>query len=923
MRSKTSLLAIAVLTAVLLAIGGILPAMAAATGAVTVNKSYVSPTGTVTVTVTDADLDTLTAVKQDVTFTGNGDSASQNVTLTLGTGESISGTPVVLDNNGTNTKADGTTATANTTDVTESTNFNVSVFNASTGTVTITAFADVDGKNGDGNATADTVSYPITVSYNKAVAQTTTAKVTSTQDSTGVTITLTEDAASSGKFVGTFTVGASASSGSTIQAVAGHVITISYTDANPVGTRTASVTVEATEPVITVVSPANNAFETSVTPKLTVDITDPDSGVSTTAGDIVFTLATTTVDSGTAPTITGNATITTTAITNGLRAEVTLAGFAADRTTKVTWRVTAKDKAGNEGQTDSNATTTGDQDHAIIVDRMAPAFASATAYAGRWWDASKAATVTDKTETDATKSSNTTIAVVFADILSATDESLDAATVSTTDFEIDSLKKADGTTVNDQTPTAVSVESGAKNTVFLTVPAMASDAKPKIILKAGISDTAGNTVSTGTITAAVDAQAPVITVTSDASQLTKTTAKVTFTTDETATPTAMVNATAVSGTTPTGGTSVTPTLVGTNSYSLTMSTAGVNSVHITATDGVNARMLGELFSATGFPSSKAIVVYVDTATPNPTVTPAASSSTETAEPFFITIDFTDEGKEYGISSSALTTTVADVKTGTDLDKDNAVTLNKLTLKQTATGTAVDVLADATTTDNVVHTLAVSGIATGTHTLVVNGTDTAGNKMAADLSVSFTVTARSAYSVALIAGWNLVSLPGDPTDGAIASVLSSARITQVLTYDAADANGPWLVATRGTDGTWSSASTISTIDSSHAYWINTTGGETVKSLLNLVAVGSGESLPTVKVAAGWNLLPVIDLRQRTSGTSIPVNDYLTSISWKVAYTYDPADTTYGPWVRILPGNTTHVKTGKGYWVWATAAGTLVP
>jgi len=916
-RSKTSLLAIAVLTAVLLAIGGILPAMAAATGAVTVNKSYVSPTGTVTVTVTDADLDTLTAVLQDVTFTGNGASAAQNVTLTLGTGETISGTPSVVDNNGVNTKADGSTATANTTDVTESTNFNVSVFNPTTGTVTITAFADVDGEDGDANSTADTVSYPITISYNKAVAQTTTAKVTSTQDATGVTITLTEDAVSSGKFVGTLTVGSGASSGSTIQAVAGHVITISYTDANPVGTRTASVTVEATEPVVTVVTPANNAFETSVTPIITVDITDPDSGVSTTAGDIVFTVVTTTVDSGSAPTLTGTATITTSAITNGLRASVTLAGFATDRTTKVTWKVTAKDKAGNEGQTDSSATTALDQDYTMIVDRMAPAFASATAYAGRWWDASKAATVTDKTETDATKSSNTTIAVVFADILSATDEALDVATVSTTDFEIDSLKKADGTTVNDQTPTAVTVETGAKNTIFLTVPAMASDAKPKIILKAGISDTAGNTVSTGTITAAVDAQAPVISFSSDATQLTKTTAKVSFTTDETATPTAMVNATAVSGTTPTGGTAVTPTLVGTNSWSITLSTAGVNSVHITATDGVNARMKGELFSATGFPSAAAIVVYVDSATPNPTVTPAASSSTETAEPFFITLDFTDEGKEYGISSSALTTTVANVKTGTDLDKDNAVTLTKLTLD------AVDVLSQATTTDNIIHTLAVSGIATGTHKVIVNATDTAGNTMAADLTVSFTVTARSAYKVALIAGWNLVSLPGDPADGTLATVLSSARVTQVLTYDADDASGPWLVATRGTDGTWSSASTIATIDSSHAYWINTTGGETVSSLLNLVAVGSGESLPTVKVAAGWNLVPVIDLRQRTAGTSIPVNDYLTSISWKVAYTYDPSDTTFGPWVRILPGNTAHVKTGKGYWVWATAGGTLVP
>ena len=74
--------------------------------------------------------------------------------------------------------------------------------------------------------------------------------------------------------------------------------------------------------------------------------------------------------------------------------------------------------------------------------------------------------------------------------------------------------------------------------------------------------------------------------------------------------------------------------------------------------------------------------------------------------------------------------------------------------------------------------------------------------------------------------------------------------------------------------------------------------------------------------GWNLVPVIDLRQRTPGTVIPAGEYLTSISWKVAYTYDPADPA-GPWVRILAGSGNNVKVGSGYWVWATAAGTLVP
>ena len=929
MRSKTSIIAIAVLTMVLLTIGSILPAMAAATGTIIVNKSFVSPTGSVTVTVTDADLNDDADAKQDVTFTGNGALATQTVTLALAIGESISGTPVVIDNTTGATLADGTTATANTTDVDESSNFKVTVFDAATGTVTIQTFADADGKDGDTDTTSGVVSYPITVFYYKGKADTTTVKVTSTQDSTGITLTLTESATatataiSSGVFKGTFSVQAGSSSGTAIQAVAGQVITIKYTDADPVGTRSAQVTVEGSDPTIVLVSPAHNSFNTSLTPKLSVDVTDGDSAVSTASGDILFSIQS--ITSTGVATITLGA-ITTTAITNGFRVDVTASGFPDNQTTKITWRVTAKDKAGNEGQSDSDATTVGKQDYTLIVDRLAPNYAGSTANVGQWWDTSLLiGTVKNGTQTTATKSKNTSIAIVLPDILTDEKDAIDGTTVSTTDFELDTFKNADGTTVNDVIPTAVNVYPGAGNTIFLTVPAMAADAKPMITLKSGISDTAGNTIATGAAGTVLDKQAPALTLVTAATQLLTKAGEVQFTSNE------VLNAQSAE----INGTTATVTLVGTNEWKVASSgTTGVYAFVVTGTDGGgNTRTIGNVITTTAFPTTSSVVVYVDSAkTPNPavlgggkatfstTTTIGASDQVEVTEPFFVTFDFVDEGKEYGLdTSSAPTNVISSVKAGTDLDAHNKVTLTKLTLD------GVDVLSQATTTNSVTYTLAVTNIALGDHTVVVNATDEAGNTLNADVSKKFKVKARSAYSLGLTAGWNLVSLPGDPVDGSLGTVLSSSRITQVLTYDPKDANGPWLVATRASDGSWSAASTITAIDSLHAYWINTSGGETVQPLLKLVAVGTGATPPTVSVAAGWNLVPVIDLRQRSVGTTIDSAAYLTSISWKVAYTYDPADSV-GPWVRILPSTsstTTNVKIGKGYWVWATAVGTLVP
>ena len=78
-----------------------------------------------------------------------------------------------------------------------------------------------------------------------------------------------------------------------------------------------------------------------------------------------------------------------------------------------------------------------------------------------------------------------------------------------------------------------------------------------------------------------------------------------------------------------------------------------------------------------------------------------------------------------------------------------------------------------------------------------------------------------------------------------------------------------------------------------------------------------------------MVPVVDLALQAQGTQITEDVYFGSLSdgtgtlWKAAYTFDTASQV---WSKLLPGSTPAVENvaiGKGYWLWATEAGDLVP
>ena len=234
-------------------------------------------------------------------------------------------------------------------------------------------------------------------------------------------------------------------------------------------------------------------------------------------------------------------------------------------------------------------------------------------------------------------------------------------------------------------------------------------------------------------------------------------------------------------------------------------------------------------------------------------------------------------------------------------------------------------------------LAMSQQELGDYEVKYEAVDDAGNEV--DGKHTFSVVPRAPYEVDLVPGWNLVSLPGTPLDQSIDSVMVATSAVAVLGYR----NGNWETAIRSkVDGTWSPwQGALTSMEGGYGYWIQTDGFESIETLIPEVDPAS--TLPTVPVGAGWNLLGVIDVRQAAAGKSplekSEADDYFTSIPWRVAYSFE---TIENAWTKLIPETgivaddltaaqkadeitavADEIVNGKGYWVWSSEPGTLVP
>ncbi len=797
----------------------------------------------------------------------------------------------------------------------------------------------VSNKSGAYDAVLVTVADTTEIGNGSTTSTVTVQNVSLLSSIAGGTLDLAE-IADTGVFTGYFVVDAVGTATSPTQAIKatadGQIIRV--TTGTGVAAVSLDLTVDGTGPTITSVAPANNVTQSAITASFSGQIDDATAGLESVSGqpvtvtgipkEIVISIGGTNKAGNADYTSSGKG--FTYLITSSLATGPNL------------WFVTAMDRVGNETETDALTSTAAlpsdgfaEDKFILTVDTTKPGIGLAEA--GKGWNAVTLADKQDRSSIKVTFTSNAAAGTTPAD-------NLDTTTVSASDFNV-----VGSTVTGIIHPNLTS--PATKNIVFLTLASpLRATAKPVVqLLSSALTDVAGNLnnpqditaldkinpaltvtvigdaaatgrpVARGVVaTSTVAASAITITVVSDEALTTAPTVNLNTLTFDTVTDNRLeVNVVNGVPATPVGGTANSWTSTG-----LLTSVSGgrqLISVHVTGTDASGNANVATVGS--GAAAGDAVVLTLATlfefddnlTTASVTLTPSTTStSTESANPF-IRIDFS-EGAEYdinGVDSLSFGTPAVAVA----IDSHNGVALTALLLDD------VSVLGTQGSVDSDSFVLKASGLSVGTHTVKFNGKDDVGNTFTSNQTFTFTVSARLPYSVPLSPGWNLISLPGDPSDTAIDAVLPPVHpATSVLSYDTTSGVGQWLVASRAGDGTWTG--TLSTIDSKHAYWVSTTAFTAISTLIperDPAAV-----LPTIAVKAGWNLLPVVDLQIAAAGggpggvtTSAVV--YFTSITWSVAYSFDTQNNTWSK----LSSSGGDVVNGKGYWVWATRDATLVP
>lgn len=870
----TALAAVALLVVALS--GGPRSAHAAATGTVAFDKAFYTVSGvsgapasvTAKVTITDADQDVKTQVTAEAhTAVFSDSNASLQLKLTNGnivdsTGEgSVDSSDITLDS-------------------TSAATYFVTLINKVQGVVQLTTK--------DFASASTTVA--ATFTYKHGQIDTVSVVVKSTQDTGGIAVTATETGISTGVFTVTVKLVNTSSSTSTtpaeLKTLDKDTLTAVYTD--PEGSTGGEVSVSATAKMETSGPTISNLIPTTKTatqdrkPTFSAQIEDSEAGVDLnkiilrvdadadgTLEDIASEKIALTGTDVVVDSASGVVTVSHT-----LTADIPNSIGTASPEHDIKWQIEATDLALNTSKSDSDTTTSAEDPHIIRIDGLAPGFASGQSKTGPWWDTS--ITATDKTQTDTTKAKRDAILLVFDE-----DLNLDSVDSNGSDFAISggfAISRAD-------------VFTGNKKQVFLTLTSdLAPSDKPAITVIGQVADVAGNTRVAGSVTVA-DGIPPKLTLTiKDAVTVTKDKVTAIISSDESL----LGNA---------------PTVVAVydSDSAVTAQKSGINAI-VKGTNLWEADILAtglDAGAATGNKQS----IYLEGKD--------AAGNTATV------------GKKDVTSSSAITytldtsidapTVLPTGTTNTDINPLVQISFSEKVTVTLATFDGTDVLsALAASTDGKKWVLSRSGLSLAVHTVKVTATDVAANTLA-ETTFTFTIIAKKDFELPLLPGWNLVSLPGEPGDSSINSVITDAEVSQVLTYD----NGVFMTAVRDS-ATGLLAGDLTTIDSRHAYWINTTSFNPIK--VSIEPLAGGSLPPTIPVTTGWNLVPVND----TTGViaagadlSENVGQYLSGVKATRVYKYDTLTAQYKTLKTATSGTTSVATVGDGWWVWVTEDGTITP
>ena len=449
-----------------------------------------------------------------------------------------------------------------------------------------------------------------------------------------------------------------------------------------------------------------------------------------------------------------------------------------------------------------------------------------------------------------------------------------------------------------------------RNVVYLTLADnLGSTEKPTVSIQSGvITDKAGNAFD-GARGQASDSLGPNLTL-SKSSDLSNGELDITVTTDEqlNALPAVWVTPADDEGVAESAGTdSKSVTQTGALTYKVTVDAEdgdGEFSVYASGADTANETS-GSVGSSKSSVSPSSFTIELDN-TLNNDMAPIVSVSdnedvqmyddqdVEQVDPMIVTVDFSQEGREYDRDSyRTVELTSAKLKITFDDGTSESKTYNLTT--------------EVSSPNSVKFTIPMLNPKIGSYTLTVQARDSAGNTEvlgSEDLKASWEVVAPSPVDIALAPGWNLISLPFQPANPAINSVIPASHPADiVMTFD--NASQVWLVSRRDAE-TGLFTGDIPVMTASTAYFIRTENFQALRMLRPPLATAAAAPPPppAITVVKGWNLVPVVS-NDIPTPKAIAADDYFGTLGggsdagWLKALTFD---TLVRTWTSVTPGET---------------------
>lgn len=690
-----------------------------------------------------------------------------------------------------------------------------------------------------------------------------------------------------------------------ISATHNDTLTVSYADANPATTVVKDAKIDLEAPVVTLLQPTNKLFTRSNVVTLQATVVDGDAGVDSASIDIVGI----TFNRGTPG--------TPAPIQNGYTVTNVPSSLTEGRHT---WAILVQDRVGNTPAVDNPSTTKKNEGtlgaaplgtagsavtnpFVFTVDINGPVLTGAKT--GSYLK-NAGSTSGDKQETEA-GDNREWVRATFN--LGEGGAPLDPETVAATDF-----------TVGGATPLEAVVNAKAQgnqaagSVVYLKVAELDTSAKPAVRLTGEVRDKAGNPRTDGTVASSsvADGLSPSITVTPSAS-ITSGNVTITVSSSERLRVNPSVGLTTtkpVKGTAPVTSPLTTSLETGalttwTATYNTPTDSASIQYVVVMASD------LADNTASVGVAANdKDLVSFqVDDADPGLAFMDAEGKALKDSKQqegaVWIVAEFDDD--EYAgdthrkVTLSSVSLTDGD---GTVITSDTGDLFGANDVACTGGKCAT-------------YTLAID-LAPGDYTIEATGTDAAGNSVSG--KAAFKVTKRAPFSLELKPGVNLISVPGSPVgdSGNLNILFEGEPVNLVTTFDRTmelAGGNPWLRSTRDPE-TGLFTGDISSLEAGAAYFVTADARTDIDITLRSVV---GELPPTVMVRYGYNALGYSSIAPTPTAQSI--DDYLNSIEWTVAYSYDP--TPGRGWQVIRPGEGTMVEPGQGYLVYSKFDATLTP